>query len=73
MVFNSCQMVYLLHSKISVFTHDFQQKTRNWLTKFSSKRVENHVEEIKKNMMIEMKHQIDADQYLARGEYQSLH
>ena len=47
MFFNSCQMVYLLHTKISFVTHDFQHTTKNCETQFSSKRVENHAEEVK--------------------------
>ena len=45
--FNSCQMVYLHHDNISVFTHDFQHTTKNCPTHSSLRRAENYVQEPK--------------------------
>ena len=38
-------MVYLIHNKYSILTHDFQQITKNCQTQFSLSHVENHAEE----------------------------
>ena len=68
MFFNTYEIVYLLHNKISVFTHDFQHTRKELSNSIQPEPCWKSCWRNVKIMKMEIKYQIDVDWHLARGE-----